>query len=370
MKVAIVIDDLGMGGAQHVVYELVKHIDPAKYTATIVCTEEQRDFLLEKQILQERYNVVFLKKHCRWRRILDYIKIFELYAVLQKLKPDIIHVHQRGILAAFWAIINHVFIIATIHTNPSAVFPWWFEKFFFKLALFFRRIVVVAISEYNFKLIKKYWNLNNTSACFVNNGINISQYYCKSHDIFTFINVSRQDENKNQSLILRAFARLYNENPAIPMKVYLVGDGKTHELLKKQVKDLGISDVVEFTGYIPTASDYLAVSDVYISSAHREGLSLSVLEAMAAKLPIIATDAGGVRDLAQENGILIADDDEQGLYLAMKLLRDNNELRIRKGNKSYEMVQTYSAETMAKEYCALYEKFSHEEKKIFLKKEV
>jgi glycosyltransferase involved in cell wall biosynthesis len=59
--------------------------------------------------------------------------------------------------------------------------------------------------------------------------------------------------------------------------------------------------------------------------------------------------------LAQENGILIADDDEEGLYLAMKVLRDDNALRLSKGNKSLEMVQAYSAKSMAKGYSAIYD---------------
>ncbi len=356
MKIAIVIDDLGMGGAQRVVYELIKHFDSSKYNATIICTEDRRYSLLEKEVIREGYTVVFLKKH-HWEKYFKYIKIFELYQILQKLKPNIIHTHQRGILAAFWALLNRVFIIATVHTNPAYTFLWWFERLFFKLSLFFRRVVVVAISEYNLNLIKSYWYLDDRYTRFVNDGIDISQYYSKLHKIFTFINVSRQDVNKNQSLILRAFARLYNENKQISMKVYLVGGGKMHEMLKQQAEILSVQNLVEFTGYIQNIKDYLAISDVYISASHREGLSLSVLEAMASHLPIIATDAGGVRDLAQKNGILIADNDEYALYSAMKKLRDNGDLRIAKGKESYEMVQSYSAKIMAKEYCSIYEEF-------------
>jgi glycosyltransferase involved in cell wall biosynthesis len=356
MKIAIVIDDLGMGGAQRVVYELIKHFDSSKYNATIICTEDRRYSLLEQQVIQEGYAVVFLKRH-RWEKYFKYIKIFELYQILHKLKPNIIHAHQRGILAAFWALFNRVFIIVTVHTNPAYTFLWWFEHLFFKLSLFFRRVIVVAISKYNLNLIKPYWHLDDRYARFVNNGIDISQYYSKPHKTFAFINVSRQDVNKNQSLILRAFAHLYNENKQIPMKVYLVGSGKTHEILKQQAKVLDVQKIVEFTGYIPNIKDYLAISDVYISASHREGLPLSVLEAMASHLPIIATDAGGVRDLAQENGILIADNDEYALYSAMKELRDNGDLRVAKKEKSYEMVQAYSAKIMAEAYCSIYEEF-------------
>jgi glycosyltransferase involved in cell wall biosynthesis len=142
------------------------------------------------------------------------------------------------------------------------------------------------------------------------------------------------------------------------MKLFLIGDGELHNALKKQAELLGISDFVEFTGYIASPKEYLAQSDIYISASHREGLPLSVLEAMASGLPVIATDVGGVRDLAQKNGILIADDDEDALYAAMKKLYYNKELRDEMGKKSLEMVQDFSASGMTAKYCELFDEFA------------
>jgi glycosyltransferase involved in cell wall biosynthesis len=249
-------------------------------------------------------------------------------------------------------------MIATVHTNPGATFYRESEKIIFKALVFYKRIILVAISKYNSGLIKKFWRLNAACIRYVNNGINIEDFYQKPHETFTFINSSRQDKNKNQSLILRAFARLWHENPACSLKLFLVGDGDTHGKLKKEAQKLGITELVEFTGYVKSAKEYLALSDVYVSSSHREGLSLSALEAMASGLPVIATDAGGVRDLAQDNGILVADDDEDGMFAAMKKLKDDDELCRFMGRKSLEMVQDYSASEMAANYAALYEEFA------------
>jgi glycosyltransferase involved in cell wall biosynthesis len=351
INIAVVIDDVGMGGAQHMIYELVKNIDNSRYHVTIICTEDRRYSLLEQQMLSEGYNIIFLKLN-------QYLKIFELYYDLQKIKPDIIHAHQRGILAAFWALLNNVYLITTIHTKPDVIFKWWLENFYFRLSLLLKRNIIVAISKYNYDICKNYWHLHKKYIRYINNGIDIPRYYNRPHKIFTFINVSRQDSNKNQYLILRSLACLYRENTNIPMKLFLVGDGKKHNYLRKKVEDLGISHIVEFTGYISDPREYLAVSDVYISSSHREGLSLSVLEAMASRLPIIATDAGGVRDLAQDNGILIKNDDNDALLAAMRTLRDNHKLRIQRGEKSFEMAQEYSAISMTRSYCNIYETFS------------
>ncbi|GHT56214.1 glycosyl transferase family 1 [Spirochaetia bacterium] len=371
-----------MGGAQHVIYEIVKHLDYSKYKATIICTDGRVYSLLEEQMIKEsvgNYSIIFLKNHDfiriqtnnklfnkiinRIRRIaLDLIIIPEFINELKRTKPDIIHAHQRGIWAAYWAIPHGIPIVTTIHTNPSAAFLPETESFIFKTSLLLRRNILIAISRYNAEFIKAYWHLSNTPVFQINNGIELRNYYHKPHKLFAFINVSRHDVNKNQSLILRALARLHYENTTIPMKLYLVGHGITHDALKQEAAELGIAALVEFTGYIISAAEYLAISDVYISSSHREGLPLSVLEAMAAKLPVIATDVGGVRDLAQENGILIADDNEEALYEAMKKLRDNDDLRKLLGEKSLCMVQEYSVSAMTAQYYAIFDEFAKKSK--------
>jgi len=344
----IVIDDFRIGGAQRVVYELVKNIDPQKHNITIICTEPRLYSILENKILNEGYNVVFLK-------INRYLQIFGLYYILRKIKPDIVHVHQRGILATFWALLNCTYLVTTIHTKPQSSFTWWYERLFFKISIIFRRNIVVAISEYNQKLIKDYWHLKNKYARFINNGIDIPQFFHNAHDVFSFINVGSHNGNKNQILILKAFLRLYSEQKDI--KLYLVGDGRKHQNLKRFATTNGLEHCVIFTGFLESPKEYLANSDVYISSSNREGLSLAVLEGMASGLAVIATDAGGVRDLARENGILIPINDEQALYDAMKKLYKDRQLCAQMGKRSLEMVQEYSSVSMADEYCLLYEKF-------------
>jgi len=379
MNVTVTIDELDMGGAQHIVHTLVRHLDRSKYKITIICTDGKVNSILERQMIEEQkngdYSIVFLKKPLylyintpskSLNRILrrlfrlpsDLFTIPSLCREIKKTKPDIVHAHQHGILAGYWTLFHGVPMIATVHTNPKTTFYRESEKIIFKTLVFCKRIILVGISKFNSELIAKIWRLNGTFIRYVNNGINIEDFYQEPHETFTFINSSRQDKNKNQSLILRAFARLRHENPACPIKLILAGGGDAHGKLKKEAQKIGIYESVEFTGYVKNTGEHLALSDVYVSSSHREGLSLSVLEAMACGLPVIATDAGGVRDLAKDNGILVADDDEDGLFAAMKKLKDNDELRRLMGKKSLEMVQAYCASEMAIKYAALYEEFA------------
>ena len=367
MNVIFTIDKLDMGGAARVVYELVKNIDKSCFTLKIICIDGRTNSFLEKQMLTEDYAIIFLKNPRLKKKILlyriinrlffiffDIISILRLRKELRKSKPDIVHAHQYGIWAGYWTMGNNIPLITTVHSRPDGTFNRLTEKIILRRSILLHRNIFVAISEYNLGLIKSYWHLDDKYARYVNNGISIDNFYSIPHDSFTYINVSRQDKNKNQSLIIRAFSKLFHENPSIPMKLFLVGDGDTHNSLIKETESLGIESLVNFTGYVSSAEQYLSCSDVYVSSANREGLSLSVLEAMATKLPVIATDAGGVRDLAGENGILIPCNDEQSMFSAMKKLRDNRELCLSKGRKSFEMVQDFSAVNMAKNYCNLY----------------
>jgi glycosyltransferase involved in cell wall biosynthesis len=374
INLVIASNELDMGGAQHLIYELVKNIDYSKYAVTIICTDNKTNSLLEKTMLNEalngRYTIIFLKERPYTRiktrftilnKIIYYIKTDILYIsniiiylkLLNKIKPDIIHAHGHGIWAGFWTIPHGVPFIATVHTNPKASFHRISEKIILYISLFLKKIILVAISQYNCDLIKYHWKYKKVRC--INNGIEIKDYYNKPHDKFAFINVSRQDKNKNQIIILNAFLRLYNENKNLPMLLYLIGDGDCHNLLVQKTKEYKLEDRIIFTGYIDSAKDYYAVSDVYISSSFREGLPLSVLEAMAAGLPVIATNVGGLKELVHENGILINNNDENELYLAMKKLRDNSNLRMLQGKKSLEMVKDYSAAEMTKQYCELFE---------------
>jgi glycosyltransferase involved in cell wall biosynthesis len=364
-----------MGGAQHVVYELVKYLNYAEFQTTIICTDGRVNSLLENRMLCEcagKYNILFLKKRVFTRKtvgfvllnkiinkiirtVLDISIIIELYKELQNIKPDLIHAHQHGIWAAYWAIPHGIPLITTIHTNPEVIFSRETEQIIFRLSLALKKNLLVAISGYNAEYIKSYFKLNDDYVRYINNGIDIRRFYRKNHTTFTFINASRQDENKNQALILKAFARVAQEPLNAALKLYLVGDGEKHQKLKQLADRLGIAHCTEFTGYVDSPVEYLAVSDVYVSSAQREGLSLSVLEAMAAGLAIIATDAGGVRDLARENGILIENNNEDALYEAMKLLYDNRDKCEVMGEISRIMVEDYSVQNMTKSYYALYD---------------
>jgi glycosyltransferase involved in cell wall biosynthesis len=118
--------------------------------------------------------------------------------------------------------------------------------------------------------------------------------------------------------------------------------------------ELGISERVHFVGEARNVEEYLADADVYLSASHREGLPLSMLEAMASELPIISTDVGGCSDIVDGNGILIPDDDIDAMYNAMMYLIENEDVRRGYGRQSLVNVAPYDVRTTTLKYQEIY----------------
>lgn len=352
IKIVEVIDELEIGGAQRVVFDLVNNINKNIFDVTIICKKRAKNnSSFETQLLSSGVKIIFLS----WN---FHLRTLQLFLTLSRLRPNIIHAHQWGVRAAIWGYFHRVKTIFTVHTTPDFAIQNSRSKKLMPFILSLHCVIFVAISHYNMILCKNYWALKDNEILFINNGVTLNKCCIKEHSVFSFINIGRQDINKNQILILNAFSQFIKNHPNNNFMLYLLGDGKENGFLHKSVNNLGLKDFVTFTGFTADVLPYIIKSDVYISSSHREGLSLSVLQAMSAGLPIIATDAGGVRELAKENGILINDDDKDAMVNAMELLYKNKKTRIAMGKKSLEMVKNYSMEQFVKGYEELFIKYS------------
>lgn len=352
IRVAIVLEDFSIGGAQRVVSELVQHIDAQKVKLLVLCLWERSDTALA-EAAEKVADVRYLGIHGK-NLIANYFRISK---ILRSFHPDIVHAHLVGQLYAVpWGLLNHVPVIITAHTKPRKAFIKKIE-WLIRYGVNHKKIWIAAVSQENLDLVKAYFPGAEKQCLCINNGINIHSFYRKEHSDITFINVARQDENKNQMAILRAFHHLYLQRNGI--KLILAGDGPCHEKLVAEVKKLGLDQVVLLPGKVDQVSDYYAVADVYVQSSHREAMPMSVLEALAAGLPIISTDVGGLHDVVKGNGILCPDYDENALYYAMDvMLNEPVHKRQAQQNMSKNISKMYSSEEMAEKYTLCYKKIT------------
>ncbi len=138
----------------------------------------------------------------------------------------------------------------------------------------------------------------------------------------------------------------------------MVGGGRRQEEMQQLAASLGLADIVHFLGNRRDVPELLAALDIFVLPSHNEGVSLAVLEAMAAGLPVIVSEVGGLPEIVkhEETGLLIPPKDPEALARSLARLLENPELAHRLGQKAREHVQEkYSLERLAQVVNAMYD---------------
>jgi glycosyltransferase involved in cell wall biosynthesis len=170
-----------------------------------------------------------------------------------------------------------------------------------------------------------------------------------------FICVGEMNRNKNQEFLLRGWLHYSRSHEG---SLLLVGDGPNKERLMSLVEKWRITGV-HFLGYRDDVPDLLLRSDVVVLTSLREGLPRCLLEGMAARKPIIATDVRGSRDLVSDGvtGLLVKPGDVLALSSAMTRLATDIDLRVAMGRKGFERVREYSLDRTVREMASIYQKY-------------
>ena len=167
------------------------------------------------------------------------------------------------------------------------------------------------------------------------------------------LSVGELNENKNHSVVIRAIAKLNNPN------IYYVicGQGKLINAHKKLAKDLGISSNVILTGYRTDVEEFYKMADIYVLPSLREGLNVSLMEAMTSGLPIICGRIRGNTDLIAEDksgGILVTSDKEEEYIQAIESIVNNRIKGIEMGATNQRKMQEFSTDVVVKRVIEMY----------------
>ncbi len=168
--------------------------------------------------------------------------------------------------------------------------------------------------------------------------------------------VGRLEPVKNQALLLCAFANVAEQ--LSDARLLIVGDGTQLETLGSLAGELGLGDRVHFTGYQADAAAYLGAMDVFCLTSDSEGLPLSLLEAMAVGVPVVASAVGGVPGVVRddESGRLFPRGDIAAAAGAIKQMLVDRNLAHRFSREASKVVnQQFSLDTTAMAYDKLYE---------------
>lgn len=182
--------------------------------------------------------------------------------------------------------------------------------------------------------------------------------------------VAHLTDNKGHKHLLQAAKILKEKEPKI--KLVVVGEGPLKMELNRQVRQIQVQDMVFFLGFREDIPQILASLDLFVLSSYLEGMGSSILDAMACRLPVVATQVGGIPEVVihGETGLLVPPRRPEALADAVLKLYGDRTFASSLGQKGYELVhQRFSAEAMADKIIRLYENLA-EKKEIKLPREV
>jgi sugar transferase (PEP-CTERM/EpsH1 system associated) len=171
-------------------------------------------------------------------------------------------------------------------------------------------------------------------------------------------NVARLDKVKDQASLLAAFALLRDETAPSPCRLIIAGEGSQRAALQQQIDQLGLRETVRLLGDRNDVSALLAECDVFVLSSIAEGMPVTLMEAMASGLPVVATDVGGVASVVEDGvtGTLVPARDPRALANALETYVADESLRRRHGAAGHDRaVEHFSLDAMVASYVALYE---------------
>ncbi len=254
--------------------------------------------------------------------------------ILIKLRPDLLTTSNWGSIE--WAMANLVTRVAHLHLEDGFG-PEEAERQL-KRRVWTRRMLlrgstVVVPSQKLHDIATNVWRLPGSRAFYVPNGIDCSRFAQRPDlrlaadlgirvgEIPVVGTVARLSREKNLGRLIDAFADVVRERPAV---LAIVGDGPERASLEARATGLGIERSVVFCGDRRDPERFISLFTVFAISSDTEQMPLSVLEAMAAGVPIVATDVGDVRSmLAAENRPFVVP--KSGPMLAVALLKFLND---------------------------------------------
>lgn len=360
MRILHIIESLEFGGAEKVVVDLANAM-AGEHQVAVCCIKRTGEL--------SSYLDPSIDLHCLNKAEGNEVGLpLRLKKIIRQHQTQLVHLHNWGpfIEAGFAALLcPEVRIVHTVH-GPYAGYPqgWkpWFKKTLrhgleLLLARRFYKLVAVADSVRSDLLAR---HLPAGRLTTIHNGITTEQPE-PAQDLpappadLQLITIARLAPIKNQQLMLEAFQVVQRQYPEVGL--WVIGDGPSRQPLTQLATELNISEQVVFAGFREDATALLPHADLFLLSSDYEGISISLLEAMRAKLPVVATQVGGIAETVVDGdtGLLVAKGDAAAFAAAIIKLCDQAELRKSMGEAGHSrQQQLFSVDSMCDQYLQLY----------------
>ena len=361
------IGGLTQGGAERNLYYLAPWMAQSKLRYVICCLLRRGEFADEV----ERLGVPVFD--LAYRRHLAPLAIFRLARFLRRRKVKIVHTHlfECGVVGRLAAWAAGVPIIIT-HEHGKTLWKKWYHRLFERIAIRWTDLRIAVSGDIRYLRIKRE-GTQPSKIVLVGNAVDPARFEVSAEAR----RQKRIELGLDGSLVIGAVGRLVEAkaydflleiardvSSTLPdARFILVGEGHLAQSLEKMRDDLGLKDKVILLGGRRDIPEVLAAMDIYVITSRREGLPLSLIEAMMAGKPIVSTRAGGIPEAVADgqDAVLVDPDDRDAFVSALlSLAADPARMRALSASAKAKAVATYSArsilETLERIYASLLEK--------------
>lgn len=299
--------------------------------------------------ITKKYNIIHIPTYIVGKKIsLFILAIFKIIVYKIIYKVQFVHVHsasygsfyRKSIIIILCRILN---IKVILHTHGAG-----FKDFYSNLKNAKKNYVRKILGlTYKIIVLSNSWKdfystlTDNKKIEVLYNSVEVTEYIQKSEtQQVTGLFLGRIGKRKGIYDLIETIKKLKEDN--LNFKIFIAGDGEIEEA-SKIIQEEQLTNYIEILGWIDKekARNYLKQCNFYILPSYNEGLPMSVLEAMSYSLPVITTNVGGIPEVItnNENGILIEPGNIEQLYIAIKTVVTDMELRNRIGQNAHKTIE-------------------------------
>lgn len=362
-RILHVFTTLPVGGAEHVLLSTLANLDKKKYESLVCCIQDKG--VLGDQVIKMGFPLKEL--HLMQKKGWDGNVVRELSRIIREEQIDLVHSHlyHANLYSRLAAWRSGVPAVITVH-NTYLKRKWYRHL----LNRFLAKVTgaIIAVSNDIKADIIKYDKVPEKLVHIIPNGIDLTravstlsyadarQKLGLSVDDFVLGTVGRLEEQKGQRHLVDAVGQL--KAAGVSAKLLIIGDGRLRQNLESQIQRLGIQDRVKLLGTRKDVADILKALDLFVMPSLWEGLSLAMLEAMAAGVPVVATDVGGVSQVFGNNeyGYRIQPGSVEELVDKITYCLNNKEDVASVAKKGQQLVgEKYSSQNMVRNLEQIYQ---------------
>ena len=372
IKILHVIDSLGIGGMERVVIDVANGLDAAKFEQAICCISRRGEAADQ---LRDRVRCFDLGKSDKADRLMP----LKLAAAIRRERPDIVHSQSWSGVDTSLAklMVPGVKLIHSEHgRNYSGLRQQPWLRRMARRGVYHLADSVFAISGEVRNFYCGQTGFPTERMNVISNGIDVRRIdeadasgvreeFSIAPDDFVFGTVARLDLTKDTTTLLRAFAAVALPRLDPKLKLLIVGDGDQRAKLEELVSMLNLNRAVIFAGMRRDVPRMLRAMDVFALSSVSEGMPLTVLEAMAARLPVVATNVGALPELVEDGktGFLVPIRHAVAMADKLEMFLANRQLANILGEAARQKVEReFTLERMLRNYGVMYEAVLEEQR--------